>query len=297
MESITQTSTIPTTATTTTPTTTAATPFEKRTLSHGIVNPKYIDVLGEDPPIVGQAFVSISFITPEAIIKNKNLFLFNKFVKQWDFNEARKEMIDFIHYVSYNYSINVDDLLNEFNLFIKDTSGVAKKHEPTTIEDDYASFLDLNEEHLTKEFDAENPFKTSVRGIKIRGVYPNEDIARAKCKEIMDFDPENNVTIGPVGKWLAWDPDLYKTGNVEYMEAELNQLYQEKIKNEASAKAHFEQRKMEIKKKAIEENVKKAEKTNTVITQVIDPETGELKGVRDYIDFDSRESAPDPNKK
>jgi hypothetical protein len=49
-----------------------------------------------------------------------------------------------------------------------------------------------------------------------------------------------------------------------------------------------------MKKKAIEENMKKAEQTNTVVTQTINPETGELRGVKDYIDFESREVAPAP---
>jgi Family of unknown function (DUF5832) len=268
--------------------------YEKRLLPNKELNPKYIDVLGEDPPINGQKYVSISFISPEKILKNRDLYFFQEFIKQWDITEARKEMTDFIHYVSYNYGINIDELLKEYNAFIKDTSGKLKKHEKTTIEEDYASFLDVNETKLQKVFDEENKFKTSVRGIKIRGVYATEEIAQVKCKELREMDPDNNITYGEVGKWLAWDPDLYSTGNVEYLEPELNQLYQEKIKNEAKAKSYFEQRTLEMKKKAIEENMKKAEQTNTVVTQTINPETGELKGVRDYIDFESREVAPAP---
>jgi hypothetical protein len=270
--------------------------FEKRVLDNGEINPKYIDVLAEDQPIVGQRFVSISFISPETILKNRDLYFFEQFIKQWDINEARKEMLDFVHYIAYNYTIDIDELLNQFNLFIKDTSTNVKKHEKTTIQEDYDTFLDFNRDALQKEFDTMNNFKTSVRGIKIRGVYPTEEIAQSKCKELMKIDPDNNITIGEVGKWLAWEPDLYKTGNVEYMEPELNQLYQEKIKNEANAKAHFEQRTMEMKKKAIEENMKKAESTNTVVTQTIDPETGVLKTLRDNIDFSSREVAPTPSR-
>jgi hypothetical protein len=271
--------------------------YEKRFLPNKELNPKYIDVLGEDPPINGQKYVSISFISPEKILKNRDLYFFQQFVKQWDITEARKDMMDFIHYVSYNYGINIEDLLKEYNAFIKDTSGQLKKHEKTTIEEDYATFLDENEVKLQKEFDEENGFKTSVRGIKIRGVYATEEIAQSKCKELREMDPDNNITYGEVGKWLVWDPDLYNTGNVEYLEPELNKLYQEKIKNEAKAKAFFEQRTLEMKKKAIEENMKKAEMTNTVVTQTINPETGELKGIRDYIDFESREVAPDTRNK
>jgi hypothetical protein len=266
--------------------------FEMPKMENGEPNPKYIDVLAEDPPIVGQKYVSISFISPEKILKNRELFFFEQFVKQWDIIEARKEMMDFVHYISYNYGIANEELLKEYDAFIKDTTGKVKKHEKTTIEEDYANFLDVNQDKLQIEFDAENSYRTTVRGIKIRGAYATEEIARMKCKELRELDPDNNITFGEVGKWLAWDPDLYNTGNVEYLEPELNQLYQEKIKNEAKAKSYFEQRKMDMKKKAIEENMKKAEMTNTKVTQTINEETGELRGVRDYVDFSSRDVAP-----
>jgi hypothetical protein len=87
--------------------------YEKRLLPNKELNPKYIDVLGEDPPINGQKYVSISFISPEKVLKNRDLYFFQEFIKQWDITEARKEMIDFIHYVSYNYGIDVDDTKDE----------------------------------------------------------------------------------------------------------------------------------------------------------------------------------------
>ena len=52
----------------------------------------------------------------------------------------------------------------------------------------------------------------------------------------------------------------------------------EKQKNEANAKTAFEQRVKETKQKAIEENVKRAEKTGNSLTQTID-EQGNLIGV------------------
>ena len=42
-------------------------------------SPVYVDLLDEDKPIAGQKFVCLSFISPENIIKDKNLFYFNKF--------------------------------------------------------------------------------------------------------------------------------------------------------------------------------------------------------------------------
>jgi hypothetical protein len=77
---------------------------------------------------------------------------------------------------------------------------------------------------------------------------------------------------------MPWDPEAYKTGKVEYMEEELNQLMSEKQKNESNAKTAFEQRVKESKQKAIDENIKNAEKSGNVLTQTIDDQ-GNLVGV------------------
>jgi hypothetical protein len=92
------------------------------------------------------------------------------------------------------------------------------------------------------------------------------------------MDPNHDVFVGPVGLWMPWDPEAYKTGRVEYMEDELNQLMHEKTKNEANAKTAFEQRVKETKQKAIDDNIKNAEKSGNVLTQTID-ENGNLIGI------------------
>jgi len=79
--------------------------------------------------------------------------------------------------------------------------------------------------------------------------------------------------------WMPFDPEAYKTGRVEYIEDELNQLMHEKTKNEAFAKSAFDQRVKDTKKKAIEENIKNAEKTGAQLTQNID-ENGNLVGIQ-----------------
>jgi hypothetical protein len=80
------------------------------------------------------------------------------------------------------------------------------------------------------------------------------------------------------------------------MEEELNQLHNEKIKNEAKAKEEFERRVKEAKKKAIEENIKKAEKSGNKLTQSID-ENGNLVGVMETVDFESREATTEEETK
>ena len=62
----------------------------------------------------------------------------------------------------------------------------------------------------------------------------------------------------------------YKTGRVEYLEEELNKLMHEKHKNDGEAKKNFEQRLLESKRKAIEENKKNSVITGNKLTQDVD---------------------------
>jgi hypothetical protein len=111
---------------------------------------------------------------------------------------------------------------------------------------------------------------------------------------LRELDPNHDVFVGPVGLWMPWDPEAYKTGRVEYMEDELNQLMHEKTKNESFAKSAFEQRVKESKKKAIDENIKIAEKTGAVLTQSVDAD-GNLIGVNNANTQETvlREKDPD----
>ena len=67
-------------------------------------------------------------------------------------------------------------------------------------------------------------------------------------------------------------------------------MHKEKMLNETKAKQEFDQRIKDTKKKAIEENIKLAEKSGNVLTQTMDEE-GNLIGVKDTVNFDEREAA------
>ena len=243
--------------------------------SNGKPNPKYVDLLDEDQPIAGQKFGVFSFVTPYNILKRKELFFFTEFVKQWDFLKCMTKFIEFLNFVSFKYNMSFDDLTNDFKEFVKEEKESLTK---TSMRDEYKTFLDNNEEELEKTFGINNQFQTSTRGLKIRGVYPTLEEAELRCKMLREIDPNHDVYVGPVGLWMPWEPEAYKTGRVEYMEDELNQLMHEKTKNETNAKSAFDQRVKETKQKAIEENIKNAEKSGNTLTQSIDNE-GNLIGV------------------
>jgi hypothetical protein len=249
--------------------------FEKKTTKSGEINPKYVDVLDEDKPIAGQKFVCISFISPEKIIKQKELFFFEEFLKKWEFSKSMEKFVQFLNFISYKYKLTFDDISKDFKEFLtEEQAGFVGGG----MEADYKTFLDQNEEELENSFNTKNSFQTSTRGIKVRGAYPTTEEAELRCKMLRELDPNHDVFVGPIGLWMPWDPEAYKTGRVEYMEDELNQLMHEKNKNENFAKSAFDQRVKESKKKAIEENIKLAEKTGATLTQTIDEE-GNLIGV------------------
>ena len=56
--------------------------FQKKTLDTGKENPKYVDLCEEDATIPSQKFACISFISPEKILKQREQYMFEKFVQQ-----------------------------------------------------------------------------------------------------------------------------------------------------------------------------------------------------------------------
>ena len=249
--------------------------FEKKNKPDGTPNPKYVDVLEVDKPIAGQAYGCFSFISPEKILKQKEMFFFEEFLKQWEMNKSMEKFHQFLNFVSFKYKLQFEEVIKDFEQFVKEERELIVS---SSVEDDYKTFLDREEEKLEKSFNEKHNFQTSVRGFKCRGTWPSEEEADLRAKLIRDADPNFDVLVGAVGQWLCWDPDAYKTGRVEHMEEELNQLVHEKQKNQAIAKEAFEQRVKETKQKAVEENKKNAEKHGNVVTQDIDNE-GNLIGV------------------
>jgi hypothetical protein len=249
--------------------------YEKKMTSDGKPNLKYVDLLEEDKAIAGQKFVCISFVSPEKILKQKEIFFFEEFLKKWDLNKSMEKFVQFLNFLSYKYKFNFDDIFTDFKEFCKEENELISK---SSMSDDYKTFIDKNEDELEKNFGILHNFQTSGRGIKVRGVYPTMEEAELRCKMLREVDPHHDVFVGPVGLWMPWDPEAYKTGKVEYLEEELNQLMHEKVKNEVNAKNAFDQRIKETKQKAIEENIKNAERSGNTLTQTID-ENGNLVGI------------------
>ena len=251
--------------------------FETRVKADGSLNSKYVDMLEEDKPIAGQKFACVSFVSPEKIIKQRELFNFQQFLNQWDMNKSLEKFNHFLNFLAYKYNLNFDNVSKDLQDFCKDEKD---KLFATTLDDDFKNYIDTNEERLEESYQKTHGFQTSVRGLKVRGCYPTQEEAELRCKLLREVDPNHDVYVGPVGLWMPFHPESYKTGRVEYMEDELNQLMHEKNKNETNAKVEFDKRVRETKEKAMEDNKKKAQESGNVLTQTIDAE-GNLISVKD----------------
>lgn len=235
----------------------------------------YVDLLEEDKPIAGQKFACLSFVSPEEILEQKNHYFFREFIKVWDFNKSIEKYTQFLNFVAFKYGIEFNGLYEDLQAFIKEEKADL---ENTRIADEFKTFVDNNEERLEGEFNSKHEFQTSIRGIKVRGVYPTQKEAELRCKMLREVDPNHDVYVGPVGMWMPFHPDAYKTGRVEYMEETLNQLMSEKKTNEEKAKLEFDKRVKETKQKAMEENKRNAEKSGNKLTQIMNKD-GDLVNV------------------
>jgi hypothetical protein len=242
---------------------------ELKTDADGAENPKYVDLLDEDKGIAGQKFACLSFISPEQILKQKDMFMFEEFIKSWDFNKSMEKFTQFLNFISFKYHVNFDKMSEDLKEFVKDEKEALIK---SNISDEYKNFTDEHEERLDKEFGEKHDFQTSVRGIKVRGVFPTQQEAELRCKMLRQVDPNHDIYVGPVGTWIPFHPEAYKTGKVEYMEETLNELMSEKKKNEEKAKDEFDARVKETKLKAMEDNKKKAEESGNKLTQTVNKE-------------------------
>jgi hypothetical protein len=103
--------------------------------------------------------------------------------------------------------------------------------------------------------DKEN--KTTLSGIKIRGAFPTYEEACAHAKKLQSVDSYFNVFVGEMGKWLPFDPnpDSESVKDSEYANEQLNSMMKAYLENQEKAKIYHEQRKNEMVRKNILDNL------------------------------------------
>ena len=125
--------------------------------------------------------------------------------------------------------VQVDTLMDSFQNYVKNTQAELKESKLKSLYDD---FLFTNREKLEESFYVKNEFRTSVRGLKIRGVYSSNEEAVARSKKLQRNDTLHNIFVGEVGKWLPWDPSPADVADQEYAEEKLNTLMKKYKENE-----------------------------------------------------------------
>ena len=232
------------------------------------------DFLDEDPEIPGQKVVLLSFISPENVLHRKDQFLFQKFLVDYeveykvknleqflgstvlDLNRAIDQAADAIDRAGDNEAaetirkkrIAVDAVMDQYQTFIKKNK---KEVTRTSIEEAYKDFLFRNQTKLEEEFHAANDFQTTIRGLKVRGVYSSTQEASVRAKKLMRTDPVHNILVGEIGKWLPWDPSPNAIQDQEYAEEQLNNLMQNYKKNEESVDNFYRENKLKRPSKQV----------------------------------------------
>ena len=192
------------------------------------------DFLHVDDVINGQRFCCLSFISPENVLKNKDLFIMTEFLKQaWGIH--RNRLIDDI---CKKYDLNI----NEFK---EKTNGIDTDINYEKLLEDFNDFKYAHNNELNDKFNEENNFQTSIRGVKVRGVYDSHQEAAIRAKVLSKKDRNHNVFIGQVGYWLPWDPVLAEQDKIEaeYQEEGLNELMKKYNENVDAKNLHYEEEK------------------------------------------------------
>ena len=133
-----------------------------------------VDYLEVDNPIPGQNYACISFVSPDDIIKQKELFLFNKFMNQ-RCGELEKNVREIIEK-------SKEDVKNKLQRDLVEVLQREMKYDYDQFKSKYDDFKYKYKEDLDKAFDRVSQGKTSVRGVKVRGVYDSYEQAERRAK-------------------------------------------------------------------------------------------------------------------
>ena len=178
---------------------------------------KKIDFLEVDEQIPGQNFVCMSFLSPESFIQEKSAFNCAKFLQSY----CKEQKLKF------------DDVYNK-----------------------YKDFEYKYEDQLQRDFDEQNNFQTSLRGIKVRGVFDTKEAAADHAKKLSTKDKSFHVFIGQMGYWLPWDPNADKVQDEVFQNSELNKMMDQYQQNNVNRDIFYEEEKREKIKTAREESAR-----------------------------------------
>lgn len=210
-----------------------------------------IDFLEVDEQIPGQNYVCMSFLSPEKLIQNREAFNCAKFLQSY----CKDQKLKF------------EDVYEK-----------------------YHDFTYKHEEQLQRDFDEKNDFQTSLRGVKVRGIFDTRGAADAHAKKLSTRDSSFHVFIGQVGYWLPWDPNADKVADEVFQNSQLNDMMEKYQENNVNRDVFYEEQKRD-KIKAAQEEVLLAKKKKA---EEEEEEKRAEEKTRELEDFESVEPEPEP---
>lgn len=243
------------------------------------------DFLDQDPPLRGQKYTCVSFVSPEDVIMRKDAFEFFKFMQaiRGDVDQLLTALND--KYADAPEAGFVADMI----------SGIRERHEylysAESMKQELDSFVAANADKINQEFGEQVGFQTSIRGFKIRGTFDTLVEARSRAEKIRSFDKNFNVYVAEVGCWCPWSPNPDEIADNEYAESHLNTLMKKYKDNEAQRAEFYERRKDRFVEKAIKEadEIKEANGVPEVATGIEEvtgvPEVSEVAGVSEVVEI------------
>lgn len=219
------------------------------------------DYLDVDKQLPGQNFYCISFVSPDKVLNQKEQFFFHHYVK----NNISKFCTVF--------NAQFDNIIEKCEDGTVDISKIIKLKKQLdevcnaelvsfdSFKEKYEDFKFADEEKLGESFDKANNFQTSVRGVKVRGVFDSKREADVRAAVLQRQDPSFDVFIGQVGYWCPWEPNAQKIQDIEYLNNDLNKLVKEYKNNEVKKDMFYQEQKMQRQKDAlsVEERLKHKE--------------------------------------
>jgi hypothetical protein len=203
-----------------------------------LVTTKERDYLDEDKPIKGQNYCLVSFLSPEDVLKEKEAYYFSRFLDRFG-----KDMTTLLDGLQNKYPDSTD-LINTIR------TNHAYIFDVKELDEQYKFFKNTNSSEIETDFHRENNFKTSMRGIKIRGVFDTVDEAKSRSEFIKRYDNKFDIYICQVGCWCPWSPNPNDLSEQEFSETQLNTLMKQYKQNMESKDEVFEQRKADMISKA-----------------------------------------------
>jgi hypothetical protein len=184
-----------------------------------------VDRFAVDAPIGGQTHVVVSFVGPNEAQANRNVLVLSRYIREPALALA-KNLLLLAETVPDDTGIIGTISVNNAWMF----------HEGS-MQDEFRIFC--AQQDVNASLAEENGGKSSMHGIKVRGLYDTQDAATARSKEVRKKDKASNIWIAPVGAWLPLAETMDAAAGKQD-ESSVNLLVQHYVEAQRAKKASYE---------------------------------------------------------